>query len=48
MITAKQAGVPVVILDALDEGEDRGSFLMDDVPRVPGGAEPADGATCGR
>jgi hypothetical protein len=42
--TAKLAGVPVVILDALDEGEERGSFLMDHVPRIPGGAEPGDQA----
>jgi hypothetical protein len=32
---AKQAGMPVVILDALGRGEDRGSFLMDHVPRIP-------------
>ncbi len=44
MITAKRASVPVVILDALDKGEERGSFLMDHVPRIPGGPEPADGA----
>jgi hypothetical protein len=42
MITAKRAGVPLVILDALDEGEARGSFLMDHVPRIPGGATPTD------
>jgi hypothetical protein len=47
MATAKRAGVPVVILDALDAGEDRGSFLMDHVPRVPGGANPSDGAIMG-
>lgn len=44
MLSAKRAGVPVVILDALSDGEDRGSFLMDHVPRVPGGAEPSDTA----
>lgn len=33
---AKRAGVPVVILDSLQEGEKRGSFLMDHVPRIPG------------
>lgn len=44
MITAKRAGVPVVILDALEEGEARGSFLMDHVPRMPGGATPSDHA----
>lgn len=32
---AKREGMPVVILDALDLGERRGSFLMDHVPRVP-------------
>jgi hypothetical protein len=32
---AKQAGIPVVVLDALTRGEYRGSFLMDHVPRVP-------------
>jgi hypothetical protein len=35
MRIAKQAGLPVVILDALGRGEERGSFLMDHVPRVP-------------
>jgi len=35
VLTAKLAGTPVVILDALVEGEERGSFLMDHVPRVP-------------
>lgn len=44
MSTAKRSGVPVVILDALEEGEERGSFLMDHVPRIPGGPEPPDGA----
>lgn len=33
--TAKLAGMPVVILDALTDGEERGSFLMDHVARVP-------------
>lgn len=35
VLTAKRAGMPVVILDALANGEERGSFLMDHVPRVP-------------
>jgi hypothetical protein len=35
VLTAKRAGMPVVIVDALAHGEDRGSFLMDHVPRVP-------------
>ncbi|MFK3980061.1 hypothetical protein ACI2K4_06720 [Micromonospora sp. NPDC050397] len=35
MLIAKCAGMPIVILDALNEGEERGSFLMDHVPRVP-------------
>jgi hypothetical protein len=42
IVTAKRAGVPLVILDALEEGEARGSFLMDHVPRVPGGATSSD------
>lgn len=36
MLSAKRAGMPVVILDALTEGEERGSFVMDHVPRTPG------------
>lgn len=32
---AKHAGMPVVILDALNRGEERGSFLMDHVARIP-------------
>ena len=32
---AKVAGMPVVTLDALGLGEERGSFLMDHVPRIP-------------
>jgi hypothetical protein len=35
MLIAKRHGMPVVILDALGQGEERGSFLMDHVPRVP-------------
>jgi hypothetical protein len=35
VLTAKRAGMPVVILDALALGEDRGSFLMDHMPRIP-------------
>lgn len=35
MLIAKRAGMSVVILDALERGEERGSFLMDHVPRVP-------------
>lgn len=35
MLIAKRAGVPLVILDALGKREERGSFLMDHVPRVP-------------
>ena len=35
MLIAKRAGMPVVIMDALGRGEERGSFLMDHVPRVP-------------
>lgn len=32
---AKVSGMPVVTLDALSSGEERGSFLMDHVPRLP-------------
>lgn len=32
---AKRAGMPAVILDALSSGEERGSFLMDNLPRLP-------------
>jgi hypothetical protein len=35
VLTAKRAGMPVVILDALAQGEERGSFLMDHMPRTP-------------
>jgi hypothetical protein len=35
VLAAKEEGAPVVILDALELGEERGSFLMDHVPRVP-------------
>ena len=35
MLLAKQAGMPIVILDSLGHGEERGSFLMDHVPRIP-------------
>ncbi|MGB6165862.1 MAG: hypothetical protein WCF33_24635 [Pseudonocardiaceae bacterium] len=35
VLAAKEEGAPVVILDALELGEERGSFLMDHVPRIP-------------
>lgn len=35
MLLAKRHGVPVVVLDAPLRGEDRGSFLMDNVTRIP-------------
>ena len=35
ILLAKRAGMPVIIVDALSEAEERGSFLMDHVPRVP-------------
>ena len=35
MLIAKRAGMPVVILDSLGHGEERGSFLMDHIPRIP-------------
>lgn len=41
LLTAKRAGMPVVILDTLSLGEDRGSFLMDHVPRIPGAPDRA-------
>ena len=34
MWIAKCHGMPIVVLDALTSGEERGSFLMDHVPRV--------------
>ena len=36
MLISKRMGMPVVILDALTTGEERGSFVMDHVPRPPG------------
>lgn len=35
ILIAKRAGMPVIIMDALSDAEERGSFLMDHVPRVP-------------
>lgn len=35
VLIAKRSGMPVIIVDALGEAEERGSFLMDHVPRVP-------------
>lgn len=35
MLIAKRNGMPIVILDSLGIGEERGSFLMDHVPRIP-------------
>ena len=35
VLIAKREGMPVIIMDALGLGEERGSFLMDHVPRVP-------------
>ena len=43
MLIAKRMGMPVVILDALTNGEERGSFVMDHVPRSPGRQEPKKG-----
>jgi hypothetical protein len=40
VVTAKLHGMPVVIFDALTEGEERGSFLMDHVPRIAGHRDP--------
>lgn len=36
IVTAKRHGMPVVVLDGLRRGEERGSFLMDHVARVAG------------
>lgn len=35
MLIAKRHGMPIVVLDSLGIGEERGSFLMDHVPRIP-------------
>jgi hypothetical protein len=35
VLTAKRAGMPIVVLQALSQGEERGSFLLDHVPTVP-------------
>lgn len=35
VLIAKRNGMPIVILDALGYAEERGSFLMDHVPRTP-------------
>ncbi len=35
ILLAKNAGMPIVTMDALQSGEERGSFLMDHVPRIP-------------
>ena len=35
VLIAKREGMPVIMMDALSLGEERGSFLMDHVPRVP-------------
>jgi hypothetical protein len=35
MLIAKRNGMPIVTLDCVSVGEERGSFLMDHVPRVP-------------
>lgn len=35
MVIAKRHGMPVVTLDCMSIGEERGSFLMDHIPRIP-------------
>lgn len=35
ILIAKREGMPIIIVDALMNAEERGSFLMDHVPRVP-------------
>ncbi len=42
VLVAKRSGMPVVILDGLGYAEERGSFLMDHVPRTPVRANGAD------
>ncbi|MFF7286278.1 hypothetical protein [Streptomyces griseorubiginosus] len=42
VLTAKRAGVPVVVLDALSAGDRRGSFLLDHVPQLCVGSAPED------
>lgn len=42
VLIAKRAGMPVIIMDALGDAEERGSFLMDHVPRVPARMENGD------
>lgn len=34
VVTAKTHGMPVIMMDAIGYGEERGSFLMDHVPRI--------------
>ena len=43
MLTAKEHGMPIVVLDALSAGEARGSFLMDHAPRIPMRCDPQGG-----
>jgi hypothetical protein len=45
MWIAKSHGMPIVVLDALTSGEERGSFLMDHVPRVSLHREGKDGVS---
>jgi len=35
VLISKQEGMPLVLIEALTRGEERGSFLMDHVPRIP-------------
>jgi len=35
VLIAKRHGMPVIIMDSIGQGEERGSFLMDHVPRIP-------------
>jgi hypothetical protein len=35
MLVAKRADMPIVVLHAVNSGEERGSFLMDHVPAIP-------------
>lgn len=42
VLAAKRADMPIVVLQALGSGEERGSFLMDHLPSVPVRGEKAD------
>lgn len=43
VLSAKRAGIPIVCLNALKNGEERGSFLLDHMPVLPYAPAEADG-----